>query len=218
MDRIKILIADDHPVLREGIKSLFANHSKYVVVGETEDGFKTIEKVSHIRPDIVIMDITMPNLDGLLATSRIIEDFPEVKVIVLSMHHEHHYVTEAFRAGAMGYVLKGSDPQEILIAVEKVASGRRYVSQPIADEMLSEYVDVIKRERCTEPFDLLSHREREILRLIADGATSKEIAQKLFISVSTVKSHRINIMRKLKVSDTASLIKVAIKKGMVRTD
>jgi two-component system response regulator NreC len=134
------------------------------------------------------------------------------------MHSDVNHPIEAFRAGALGYVLKDSEPGELLTAVEKVAAGGKYASPAITEELLNDFVDVIKKEHSSDPFDTLSMREKEILKHIADGSTSKEIAEKLFISLSTVKSHRNNIMKKLKVNDMASLIKTAIKKGMVSSD
>lgn len=216
MKNIKVLIADDHPILRKGINSVFDGHASYEVVGEAEDGVKAVELTERLTPDVVIMDVTMPGMDGIAATRRIMENAPDTKVVILSMHNNKYYVKEAFSAGAVGYVIKGSESDELLLAVDKVLAGKRYVSQPIAEELLDEFVGGEGRE--TELVDTLSEREKEVFKLIADGINTKSIAAKLSISVSTVKKHRSNIMKKLKVDDIAALVKLAIGKGIVRAD
>lgn len=218
MKHTRIIIADDHPVLRNGIKSILSGTPGYDVVGEADNGAQALKIVGSLKPDIAILDITMPDVNGITVTKRITEEFPGTKVIILSMHTELTNTIEAFRAGAMAYVLKDSAPDEIIRAIEKVRGGNKYASPALTEDLLNGFVEVIKKEQAHDPFDTLSQREKEILKLIADGATSKEIAEKLFISVSTVKSHRNNIMKKLSVNDTASLVKIAIKKGMIRPD
>lgn len=219
MKKTRIFIADDHPILREGIKSAFSNHTDIAVVGESDDGAGALKAISALKPDIIIMDITMPGLNGIAATRHVVDENPDAKVIILSMHRDPSYAIDAFRAGALAYVLKESAVEDLLKAVEKVKSGSKYASPAVADELLNGVVDVIKRDRNGhDPYDLLSRREKEILKLVANGSTSREVAEKLFISVSTVKSHRNNIMKKLKVNDMASLVKVAIRKGVVAAD
>lgn len=218
MKKVRIFIADDHPVLRNGIRSILSGRPDYAVVGEAGGGAEAIEGISTLKPDVVFMDITMPDLNGITATKRILEENPDARVIILSMHSELSYAIDAFRAGALGYVLKDSPPEELLAAVEKVRAGAKYASPVVSEGLLNDLVNVIRKDKSQDTFDSLSQREREILKLIADGSTSKEIADKLFISVSTVKSHRNNIMKKLKVNDMASLIKVAIRKGIVRPE
>lgn len=219
MKNTEIFIADDHPILREGIKTALAKNGGYMVVGESDDGAAALKSIASLKPDIIIMDITMPGLNGIAATRRITEDNPEAKVIILSMHRDPSYAIDAFRAGALAYVLKDSGLDDLLKAVEKVKAGSKYASPAVADELLNGVVDVIKRDRTShDPYDSLSRREKEILKLIANGATSKKVADQLFISISTVKSHRNNIMKKLKVNDMASLVKVAIRKGVVAAD
>lgn len=217
MKKIRIFIADDHPVFRNGIKSVLSG-SDYDVIGEADNGNTALKAISVLKPDIAILDITMPDLDGIAVTRRVVEEVPATRVIILSMHADLNHPIDAFRAGALGYVLKDSDPGELLKAVEKVSSGGKYASPAVTEELLNDFVDVIKKEQSNDPFDTLSGREKEILKHIADGSTSKEIAGKLFISLATVKSHRNNIMKKLKVNDMASLIKTAIKKGIVNPD
>lgn len=216
MKNTTVFIADDHPILREGLKSAFARKSGYDVVGESDNGDGALEAIESLRPEIVIMDITMPGLNGIAATRRIVDEDPHAKVIILSMHSDPSYAIDAFRAGALGYVLKDSAVEELLKAVEKVQDGGKYASPAVADGLLNGVVEVIRKDRSAhDPYDTLSQREKEVLKLIADGATSKEVAERLFISVSTVKSHRNNIMKKLKVNDMASLVKIAIRKGIV---
>ncbi len=218
MEQVKVLVVDDYPYLRRGVSTVISSHPGYAVVGEAEDGFKAMEGVARLRPDIVIMDISMPRLDGIQATRRITEEFPGTKVIILSMHTDPLYALRSFKAGAMGYVFKGSDPDELLLAVERVMAGKMYASPQVSEDLLGSFVDMIKVDSHLEPFDSLSLREREILELIAGGAKSREIASRLFISLSTVKTHRINIMRKLGVNDTAGLVKAAIRMGLAGTD
>lgn len=214
-----IFIADDHSILREGIKAALSKKTGYKVVGESDNGMDALKSIASLKPDVIIMDITMPGLNGIAATRRIIEDAPDARVIILSMHRDPAYAIDAFRAGALAYVLKESAAEDLLEAVEKVKAGSKYASPAVADELLNGVVDVIKRDKGgQDPYDLLSRREKEILKLIANGATSKKVADQLFISISTVKSHRNNIMKKLKVNDMASLVKIAIRKGIVAAD
>lgn len=217
MKKTKIIIADDHSVLRQGLKAVFAEHPGFSVVGEAENGLEAIQKAGTLKPDVVIMDITMPELNGITATKRLSEEHPDVRVIILSMHADIYNAIEAFRAGALGYVLKDSPPEELLLAVDKVMAGAKYASPAVTGELLNDFVEIIKRDQSGDPYDQLSQREKEVLRLIADGETSKEIADKLFISLSTVKTHRNNLMRKLSVNDMAGLIRIAIKKGVVKS-
>ncbi len=219
MRKTRLFIADDHPVLRDGIKSMFSGLREYAVVGEASTGAEAIKGISESRPDVVIMDITMPEVNGINVTKRVVEEFPETKVVMLSMHADIYHAIDAFRAGAMGYVLKDSAATELMQAVEKVTAGSKYASPVIAEDLLSDFVDSIKNDSSgRDPFDLLSNREKEVLKLIADGLKNKEIAEKLFISVSTVKTHRNKVMKKLKVNDMAGLMKEAMKKGIIKAE
>ncbi|MBI5345307.1 MAG: response regulator transcription factor [Deltaproteobacteria bacterium] len=218
MKKARVFIADDHPVLRNGIKSVLSKRPDIAVAGEADNGTDALRDVSSLKPDVAILDITMPGLDGITVTKRLSEECPSVRVIILSMHADAFNAIEAFRAGAVGYILKDTPPEEILNAIEKVMAGGKYVSHAVTDGLLDGFMDVMKKEGSSGPLDALSDREKEVLKLIAEGATSKGIADKLFISVSTVKSHRNKVMKKLGIADMAGLVKFAIKKGIVTTE
>ena len=216
MAKTRVFIADDHPVLRGGIKSALSQLDGYEVAGEASTGTAALEAILSLKPDIAILDVSMPELSGIVVAMRAVEALPELKVIMLSMHAEPSYAIDAFRAGAMGYVLKDSSPDELLLALEKVRSGNKYASPVVSDELFNDFVEMIKSDKSSsDPFDNLSAREKEVLKRIAEGLTSRDIAAALFISVSTVKSHRNNIMKKLSVNDMASLVKIAIRKGLI---
>lgn len=217
MGKIKLLIVDDHAVVREGIKAFFAEQPGYVVVGEVDDGLKVMEEVSRLKPDVVIMDITMPKGDGYEATRNIKEKFPEIHVVVLSMHRERKYAVNAFKAGAVAYILKGGALSEIETAVESAIVGKIYTSPAISSDLVNEFVNMLHHSKL-EPLDILSSREKEVLKLISNGEKNKQIAEKLFISVSTVKTHRKNIQKKLNVTNTISMVRIAIASGLVQSD
>jgi len=215
MAKTRVFIADDHPVLRGGVKSVLSRLDGYEVAGEASTGASALEAILSVKPDIAILDVSMPELTGTAVAARAIEALPELKVIMLSMHAEPAYAMEAFRAGAMGYVLKGSSADELLLALEKVRSGNKYASPAVSEGLFNDLVDMIRSDRRpSDPFDTLSAREKEVLKFIAQGLKSRDIAAALFISVSTVKSHRNKIMKKLKVNDMASLVKIALQKGL----
>lgn len=212
---IRILLADDHPLMRDGVKAVFEAEPGYTVVGEVDDGIKAFVAATELSPDVIIMDIGMPGIDGIEATRRIADNLPEIKVVILSMHSDKQYALDAFKAGALAYVIKGAGPEEIIEAVEKVLKGKRYASPCVAEDLFGSFVDMMNDDRPRDTFDMLTKREKEVLKLIANGSTSKEIGVQLFISPSTVKTHRTNIMMKLEVKDLASLVKIAIRKGLV---
>lgn len=215
--KVKIFIADDHPLMRDGIKNILIKNSMYAVIGEAENGEEALKAVERLRPDIVFMDIGMPKMNGLETTRRITKEFPEVKVIMLSMHSEEHYVMDALKAGASGYVLKGSNSSEVLESVEKILNNKRYMSPAIKDQLFESLVEVVQKEQVSEPFDTLTDREKEILQLLVLGAKNEDVAGKLFISPHTVKTHRTNIMKKLDTHDMGGLVRIALKKGLIET-
>lgn len=211
--KLKLLIADDHPIINIGIKALFAGHPEYEIVGFAEDGFELMEKAKITKPDIIIMDIKMPKMDGNETTREVLKCFPDTKVIILSMHNERDYAVEALRAGAMGFVVKGSSSEDILRAIEYAKSDKRFLSAEVSDKILDGYVI----NKNPDPLESLTELEIQILKLIAEGASSKEIANKLSKSVPTIKKYRNTIMKKLNVTDMAGMIRFAVSKGLIST-
>ena len=217
MKKIKLLIVDDHPFVREGIRAFLSKQPGYVIVGEVDDGSKVMEVVSRLKPDVVIMDITLPKVDGYQATRYIKEKFPKIHVVILSMHHERKYAINAFKSGAEAYVLKGGPPNEIMTAAERAMAGKIYTSPSLSNDLMSDLVNMLQSPK-PEPFDTLSQREKEILKLVVEGEKNKQISEKLSIALSTVKVHRKNIQKKLNVTNTISMVKIAIDKGLVQSD
>jgi len=210
---LRIVLADDHQLFRDGLRTLLGQQADMEVVGEAIDGLSAVEAVGRLRPDILLMDISMSGLNGLEATRRILVDGSTTRVIMLSMHADQRYVTEALRAGALGYVLKDSAIGELLGAIRTVARGRRYLSAMLADRVIGEYVD-LAGERSPSAFSILSPRERQVLQLLAEGTSTKEMAVRLKVSVKTVETHRRQIMDKLDIHSVAELTKYAIREGI----
>ncbi|MBV9679966.1 MAG: response regulator transcription factor [Acidobacteriaceae bacterium] len=207
---INILLADDHTIVRQGLKLILSSHPDLRVVGEAANGKEAVELAAKLKPDIVLLDVAMPELNGIEATRKMVEANSRLRVLVLSMHKEAVYVREILRAGARGYILKDAIDTELLSAVRSVARGDGYISPAVSGALLSDY-----RKDVTDPVDLLSPREREVLQLIPEGKTNKEIATKLNLSVYTVDSHRGKIMEKLNLHSTGELVRFAIKRGLV---
>jgi two-component system response regulator NreC len=214
---LRLLIADDHAVLREGLKLLLDGHEGLEVVAVAVDGEEALSKAQALRPDLVLLDVAMPNMDGLAAARRIKEAVPETKVIILTVHDKEDYVFQALKAGASGYLLKESGSAEILAAIRAVAAGEYYLSPRISRTLIE---DLLRAEgrRPREGAEILSAREREVLRLIAEGTNNREIASSLCLSPKTVENHRANIMRKLGVHNRVALIKTALKLGLISID
>lgn len=213
MQRINVLLADDHTIVREGIRSLLEARKEIKVVGEASTGKEAVEKAGEIRPDIVIMDISMPILNGLEATRQIRRLYPECKVLVLTMHENRESVRQILKAGAIGYVIKKSAAGQLFNAIDAVNRGEAFFSPTISKMLLEDYL-----EETDSPDEILSSRETEVLQLVAEGHTNKEIADLLFISVKTVEGHKDNIKKKLGIYNQAGLIKYAIGKGMIHLD
>lgn len=210
--RIRIVLADDHTVVRQGLRALLERVTELVVVGEARDGHEALRLVLDEQPDVAVIDLAMPHLNGVETTRRIVRDLPGVRVLVLSMHTGEEYVREALDAGAAGYVVKDSAADELVAAIRTVADGGYYLSADIPEALLHE-----TREggRAAGPLERLTTREREVLQLIAEGNSNKEIASHLELSVKTVEAHRANLMAKLDIHDTASLTRFAIARGIV---
>lgn len=214
---MKILLADDHKLMREGLRMLLEKTGRIAIVGEAGDGISAVRMARDLKPDLVLMDIAMPDLNGIEATRRIRAETPGVKVIALSMHADKGFVRHMFAAGATGYVLKGSAFEEVDAAIKTVAAGRIYISPKITDQVLEEYVkQLIKPSAGAE--SPLSGREREVLQMLAEGKSSRKIAEHLHVSVTTVDTHRKHIMDKLGFRSIAELTKYAIREGLTSLD
>ena len=210
---IKVLLADDHKIIRDGLRSLIERHPEMEVVGEADNGRTTIQLARELEPDVVIMDISMPDLNGIDATHQIVTDVPGIKVIALSMHSDKRFVVGMFKAGAAGYLLKDSAFDELEQAVRTVLADQTYLSPKIATVVIKNYVPQVSTEDISA-FSLLSAREREVLQLLAEGKSTKDIASELFLSVKTIETYRQRIMDKLNIHNLADLIKFAIREGL----
>jgi DNA-binding NarL/FixJ family response regulator len=211
---IRVILADDHPVVRAGIRDALKELPGVEVVGEATDGRAAIELVKSVRPDVVFMDISMPSLNGLEATERIIKAFPEVRVIILSRHDNEEYYWRALRVGASGYLLKSTVIAELKTALQRVVGGEVYLSREISARLRNRLpLDQIARAR--SPVERLSERQREILQLIAEGQTTKEIALTLTLSAKTVEYHRMQLMQRLNIFDIPGLVRFALRTGLV---
>ena len=212
---IRILLADDHKIVREGIKTLLDKQPAFEVIAEAENGRTTVNMVQELSPDVVIMDIAMPDMNGIEATRRIIEKVPTIKVIALSMHSDRRFVGEMLKAGASGYLLKECAFEELTNAIHAVFANRTYLSPEIAESVIQDYAHILsKSKKDLSVFSILTNREREVLQLLAEGKSTKEIASKLRISVKTVETYRRLIMDKLDIHSTAELTKYAIREGL----
>ena len=214
MDKIRLVLADDHTILREGIRALLEDQPDMAVVGEAEDGRQAVQLTHDLRPNVVLMDIAMPLLNGLEATRQIKRDHPEIHVLVLTMHENEEYIHEVLAAGASGYVLKQAAASELVAAIRAVHHGEAVLSPAITRVVIQDYL----RSEAAQPVvasNELTSREREVLQLIAEGHTSKEIAEMLTLSVKTVQAHRTSLMQKLDLHDRGDLIKYAIQKKII---
>ena len=213
--KIKILVADDHPVVRKGLQSCLARQERLKIVGEASDGDEALKKTRELSPDVVLMDISMPGMNGLAVTEVLRKDHPDVKVLVLSVHNNRDYIFRIIQAGAHGFISKEAPPDELLRAIESVYSGEPFFSPEIAKAALNQLVTSGGKK---DPFAQLTSREREVLVLIAEGQSNKVIATKLGIGVRTIETHRERIMRRLDIHSVAGLTKFAIANGMIPID
>jgi len=211
--KTKILLVDDHKILRDGIRSLVKGYDDIEVIGEASDGKTALQMVKELLPDLVVMDISMPDMNGIDATRKIQNEHPDVKVIALSMHHDKQFVSEIFRAGASGYLIKDSAFDELDHAIRVVMSGKTYINPQIASLVVESLVSQSSTPH-PQSFSLLTEREREVLQLIAEGRSTKQIAFDLSVSSKTVESHRRQVMGKLNIRSVAELTKFAIREGL----
>ena len=216
MPNIRVLLVDDHHLVRTGMRSLMQAMSDITVVGESGDGRAALELLTSLQPNIVLMDIAMPELNGLEATTRIAKDFPNTRVIILSMHASEEYVLQALRAGASGYLVKNAAPEELELAIRAVARGETYLSPAISRHVVEELLG--RSTASTNPVDALTPRQREILQLVAEGKSTKQIAGSLGVSVKTIESHRAQLMERLDIRDVAGLVRFAIRHGVAQGD
>jgi DNA-binding NarL/FixJ family response regulator len=213
---IRILLADDHTLVRAGIRGLLSGLPGIEVVGEAGDGTEALRLTEELQPDVVLLDVGMPGLNGLEAASRIATFDSATRVIILSMHTSEEYVLRAMRAGCAGYLLKGSAVAELEIAVRAVARGETYLSPAVSKSVVDDYV--LRTGGAADPLEALSPRQREVLQLVAEGHTSKEIARRLKVSPKTVEAHRGQVMERLRVHDLAGLVRFAIRVGLVNSE
>ncbi len=208
--KIRILLADDHAVVRQGFHMILAAELDMEIVGEAANGRDAVELAERLKPDIVVMDVAMPELNGIEATRRLADSVPRTRVLALSMHKDSVYVREILRAGARGYLLKDAFDRDLVAAVRAVAAGEGYLSPGVSEAVLSDY-----RKHVSDPLDLLTSREREILQMLAEGKTNKEIATVLELSVYTVDAHRGRIMEKLNLHSIGELVRFAVRSGLI---
>ncbi len=213
--QIRILLADDHTIIRSGLRLLLEQQSDFKVVAEASDGREAVELVSKHHPGIAVLDIGMPQLNGIEATQQITSKEPQTHVVILSMHADESYVLRALKAGASGYILKNSAEADLIRAVRSVAEGKSFFSPAISKMLLEDYVRQLRDKHVEDSYDLLTPREREILQLLAEGRTNKEVANLLNLSVYTVDAHRGNILQKLNLHSVPELILYAVRKGII---
>lgn len=216
MARIRVLVADDHAIVREGVRMILGREPDIEVVGEAGDGQQALDLVATVHPQVVIMDISMPGVGGIEATQRLKATHPEVQVLALTMHEDETYVFQLLRAGAAGYVLKRAAAQDLVQAVRAAARGEAFLYPSIARKVVEDYLKRVESGEERERYDGLTTREKEILTLIAQGLSNQQIAEKLFISIKTVQTHRAHILEKLGLHDRTELVRYAIRKGLIQ--
>jgi DNA-binding NarL/FixJ family response regulator len=215
MPQIRILLADDHTVMRRGLRLLLEQQPDFQVVGEADDGRQAVELAATLHPSVAVLDIGMPLLNGIEATRQIIAADPAIAVVVLSMHSDESYVLRALKAGAKAYLLKNSAEADLIQAVHAVAGGKSFFSPAIGRTLLEDYMRQVAKKEVEDSYDLLTPREKEILQLVAEGKTNKEVANILKLSLYTVESHRGNILEKLNLHSVPELILYAVRKGII---
>jgi DNA-binding NarL/FixJ family response regulator len=215
VSEIKVLLAEDHTIVRKGLRALLEDAKGIVIIGEAENGYEAVDMSNQHQPDVVVMDISMPLLNGLEATRRIKEENSDIKVIILTMHADEEYVLQGLRAGADGYLVKQSAPAELVAAVQAAFQGDSYLSPSISRKVIEEYVHGAESKNEFDSFETLTGREREVLQLVAEGLSIREIADHLYISEKTARAHRANLMNKLELHNIAALTIYALRKGVI---
>ena len=215
MKKIRVLLADDHTLMRRGLRLIVEQQPDIVVVGEAEDGRQAVALSASVKPDVAVLDIGMPNLNGIEAARQITEGESGAAVVILSMHADETYILRALKARARGYLLKDSAESDLVRAIRSVAEGKSFFSPAVSKVLLEDYVKKLQRTGSEDSYDLLTPREREILQLVAEGKSNKEVANLLHLSVYTVETHRANIMEKLKLKSVPELILYAVRKGII---
>jgi DNA-binding NarL/FixJ family response regulator len=211
----RIVIAEDHTILREGLCALLSSHAGFEVVGEAGDGREAIRYAEKIRPDLILMDLSMPKMHGVDALREIKRRTPDTKIVVLTVHKNEEYIQASLEAGADGYVLKDVSHVELVTAIETVLAGKPYLSPAISERVIKGYLEGKKQGKCTTAWDTLTPREREILKLVAEGYKNREMAEMLCISAKTAEKHRSNLMKKLELRSVSALTAFAIEKGLI---
>ena len=215
MAKIRVLVVDDHTLFRESLRSLLERDSSIEVVGDAEDGIGAVAKTMHLQPDVVLMDIVMPKMNGMAATRRIKRESPSVKILALTMYETEQYVCEMLRAGASGYISKRATARELIAAIQAVYQGDTFLHPSVAKDIVAGYLEQKKVEAKEGKRKRLTNREFDVLSLVAEGKTNKEIAELLCLSISTVQTHRLHLLKKLQVHDRTQLVRYAIREGLI---
>jgi len=215
MNPIRILLADDHTVMRNGLRLLLERQPNLSVVGEASDGRETVRAAESFSPDVVVMDIAMPNLNGIEAARQITAARPETAIVILSMHSDESYVIRALKAGARAYLLKDSAEGDLIAAIRAISEGKSFFSPAISRILVEDYMRQLEQQHVEDTYELLTAREREILQLLAEGKTNKEVASMLNLSVYTIETHRTHILQKLNLHNVPELILYAVRKGII---
>ena len=215
MTPVRVLLADDHGIVRRGLHYLLERSPGFEVIGEAGDGREAVRLAEELNPDVIVMDIAMPNLNGIDATAQIVRRRPETGVIILSMHSDETYLVRALSAGAKGYLLKDSAEADLIRAVQAVSQGRPFFSPAIAQTLLEDYMRRLQQQNLKDSYDLLTDREKEVLQLLAEGKSNKEVASLLSLSLYTVETHRSNLMQKLNLHSTAEIVLYAVRKKII---
>jgi DNA-binding NarL/FixJ family response regulator len=211
---ISILLADDHTILRQGLSALLEAEPDFFILGEASTGLETLQKVRALDPDILVLDLALPDINGLEITRQVRHSNPHTRIVILSMHSKEAYVLEALNSGASAYVLKGSEARELILAIHQARQGIRYLSPPLSDQSLEAYIQLTRGQEF-DPYETLTNRERQILHLAAGGCSNNEIARRLSISPRTVETHRAKVMAKLDLQNQSELVRFAIQHGII---